>query len=530
MREPIKSFAISMIIGGLTMIVVLLVIALIADQEDHPTAGHDSITTESDTAKAIPPDHPWRPISGLPVSEPEQLYPDSDGVLNVKLSPEPRVINVSGSPILAQPWGDQLIGPTLHLEPGDTLKVDLSNSLNQPTNIHYHGMHVSPQGDGDNVFRKMSPGESYRSEITVPEDHATGTYWYHVHYHGNTETQVEGGLTGLIIVEGLEDKLPAELQDLTQRQLVFRDIQTTKDGAAIQTGSGKIDSSKPSKWLVNGYLRPQLQPIAPGEIQLWRLSNQSADLFYHIKLEKHPMIVLAEDGNPVWETYKAEDLVLPPGKRFDVLVQGSDEGSYKLKTLPFDEGFELLPQKTLATLPVTGDPVDDQLPKTPLELSDKTATSLAHAEVSKRRLFRFSFGTSPKGAFEALINGDTFDPSKIDVTPVVNTVEQWKLVNDSNEDHPFHIHVNDFQVMRVNGKPYHAHGLQDVVIIPKNGGSVVIRNPFEDFTGEFVFHCHILAHEDAGMMQSVEVVGSKSEARETQHIDQGEMPMHHHNG
>jgi suppressor of ftsI len=99
-----------------------------------------------------------------------------------------------------------------------------------------------------------------------------------------------------------------------------------------------------------------------------------------------------------------------------------------------------------------------------------------------------------------------FDPDKVNVSPRLGTVEEWTLRNVSSEDHPFHIHVNDFQVMSVDGKPYDAHGLQDVVVVPKKGGEVVIRNPFEDFTGEFVFHCHILGHEDAGMMQTFDVV------------------------
>ncbi len=90
--------------------------------------------------------------------------------------------------------------------------------------------------------------------------------------------------------------------------------------------------------------------------------------------------------------------------------------------------------------------------------------------------------------------------------PILDTVEEWTLINKSTEDHPFHIHVNDFQVISVNGKPFHADGLQDVVVIPKNGGRVVIRNPFDDFPGHFVFHCHILGHEDAGMMQTVDVI------------------------
>jgi FtsP/CotA-like multicopper oxidase with cupredoxin domain len=104
------------------------------------------------------------------------------------------------------------------------------------------------------------------------------------------------------------------------------------------------------------------------------------------------------------------------------------------------------------------------------------------------------------------INDKEFDPDRVDVRPRLGTVEEWTLRNASNEQHPFHIHVNDFQVVSVGSEPYEAHGRQDTVpLLP--GGDVVIRTPFADFTAKFVFHCHILNHEDAGMMAVVEVVG-----------------------
>jgi FtsP/CotA-like multicopper oxidase with cupredoxin domain len=103
------------------------------------------------------------------------------------------------------------------------------------------------------------------------------------------------------------------------------------------------------------------------------------------------------------------------------------------------------------------------------------------------------------------INDKEFDPDRVDVRPRLGTVEEWTLRNASDEQHPFHIHVNDFQVVSVGGEPYEAHGLQDTVpLLP--GNDVVIRTRFADFTGRFVFHCHILNHEDAGMMAVVEVV------------------------
>ena len=103
------------------------------------------------------------------------------------------------------------------------------------------------------------------------------------------------------------------------------------------------------------------------------------------------------------------------------------------------------------------------------------------------------------------INGKVFDHNRVDYVVKLGDVEEWTLKNLDTEDHTFHIHVNDFQVMSVNGQPYNAHGLQDTVVLPI-GGEVVVRIPFTDFVGKFVFHCHILPHEDTGMMGVVEVV------------------------
>jgi suppressor of ftsI len=334
--------------------------------------------------------------------------------------------------------------------------------------------------------------------VHLPRDHAPGTYWYHVHLHGLTEEQVMGGMSGLLIVDGLERVLPRRLRGIRERQLAVRDVQHT--GGSINMGDGSIAPDKPSTWLVNGQLRPRLS-LRPGETQLWRIANIGADLFYDVELAGHRLHVIAEDGSPVWRVRSARHLLVPPGKRFDVLVQGGRRGRYALRSRKYDEGFELLPAKRLAQVRVRGEArrriaLPRRLP-TP-------APPIADRPVHRNRTFTFSFGTGAQ--FTALINGEVFDPNKTNVAPELGTVEEWTLRNTSPEDHPFHIHVNDFQVMSVNGKPYRARGLQDVVVIPKNGGEVVIRNPFNDFTGHFVFHCHILGHEDAGMMQTVQVV------------------------
>jgi FtsP/CotA-like multicopper oxidase with cupredoxin domain len=439
----------------------------------------------------------WKPKPGLPLTEPRQVY-SHDGVLKVDLAASRRSITVSDARIEAQPFNGRLIGPTLHVRPGDRMEVTIHNATSEVTNIHYHGMHVSPRGRSDNVFRTFHPGQTVKSIVAVPADHSPGTYWYHVHLHGLTEEQVMGGMSGLIVVEGLQKLLPPELRGLRERQLAVRDVQHRGD--SIIMDAADIDVTKPTTRLVNGLLRPRFG-LRSGETQLWRIANIGADIFYDVQLTGHRLYVIGEDGSPVWRVWSRRHLVLPPGKRYDVLVQGGKPGTYAFRTLEFDEGFQLLPTTKLASVTVRGPPArpDFELPKT----LTTPATSLADLPVRRRRTFTFSFDFSDKDF--AHINGEAFDPNETSVAPLVGSVEEWTLRNVSSEDHPFHIHVNDFQVMKVNRRPYRARGLQDVVIMPKHG-SVVIRNSFDRFTGHYVFHCHILDHEDAGMMKTVQVL------------------------
>jgi suppressor of ftsI len=183
-------------------------------------------------------------------------------------------------------------------------------------------------------------------------------------------------------------------------------------------------------------------------------------------------------------------------------VQGGKPGRYTFRTRKFDEGFQLLPTTKLASVTVRG-PAQE-----PVELPrriDTPAKSPADLPVRRRRTFTFSFDFFTDPTQFARINGEAFSVDAMPVAPLLGSVEEWTLRNVTTEDHPFHIHVNDFQVMKVNGKPYRANGLQDVAIIPKHG-SIVIRNPFRRYTGWFVFHCHILGHEDGGMMKTVQVI------------------------
>lgn len=438
-----------------------------------------------------------------------QTHASAGGRLAVTLTAEERPVEIDGQMIGARVFNGAFAAPTLTVAPGETVEITLVNRLPRPLNLHFHGMHVSPGGTSDNVFRDTAAGQTGQYVLQIPPDHEPGLYWYHSHLHGLSEGEVFGGLSGMLVVTGLTDLLPPSLQNVQQHYLALRDFQV-QGGAIPRTN---IDSGAATTRVVNGQLNPSIT-IRPGETQLWHVANIGADIWYDIELPGHTMHVVAEDADPVWRVWEAEHLVMPPGKRFEVLIQGAAPGTYDFRTRAYDQGSagDQYPEARLATVVSTGDRTDPlPLPTTLVPERDLRTEPVAGSR-------RFVF-TEDDAANKFFINGKQFDPARVDADPVVGTVEEWTIVNDTDEQHPFHIHINDYQVVSVNGQPYDAKGHQDTVPVPARG-EVVILNPFDDFTGKYVFHCHILAHEDLGMMGVVDVLNTAGRS-EAQPVHQG---------
>ena len=400
------------------------------------------------------------------------------GILEVELEAAP--LPAAGTGRLA--YAGTIPGPTLRFRPGDTVSVTLTNALGgDPTNLHVHGLHVSPEGNGDNVFLMVADGETFTYLYEIPANHPAGTYWYHPHHHGDSWQQVAAGMAGLMVVEGGVDDLP-EIAPLPERLWALQGPQRTADG-----------------WVhtVNGVVNPEIA-LRPGQTERWRLANVSANDYYNLALDGHPLHLIGLDGNPLPERQEAEGIVLGPGERAQVLVQAEAAGTYLLRSLPWGEGGQRQPEFTMATLEVAGEPASPApLPGALIPLED-----LAGVAVDRRRTVVFQEGHE---GLPYSIDGAAFDHDVVNTVVQLGAVEEWELRNDSPEWHPFHIHVNDFQVMTVNGAPFGAVNRQDTVSLPP-GGAVTIRTRFADFVGRFVYHCHILTHEDFGMMAVVEVV------------------------
>jgi FtsP/CotA-like multicopper oxidase with cupredoxin domain len=335
-----------------------------------------------------------------------------------------------------------------------------------------------------------------------------------------TDDQVYRGLAGLLLIGDSRLALPTRLQRIRTHVLALKDIEVAKQGSGYAI-PGNHDWNNKTHRTINGLVDPTMT-IEPGETQLWRLANTSSAVWYRVALvDEHrgdardPLQIVAQDGNPLVRPVRRTNVLLPPGHRVDVLVRAPLSGQRILKTLPFDQGRVVFPEDVLATLEVKGPRAAILAADRPVGLlpADRPRFPLRRGP-SRRFVFEIKLDLHNRPPVKFTINGKVFDPDRVDAAPRLNTVERWTLVNNSDEWHPFHIHQNDFRVISINGRrppPAILRGERDTVSLPakdkKTGkpGVVVIDNAFTDFTGRFVFHCHILDHEDGGMMALVDV-------------------------
>lgn len=426
----------------------------------------------------------------------ELIQPDrfesQNGLLQTTLTAKKEDVLIDSKTVNARVYNGSYQTPLFVLQGGDRFRVRLKNELDEPTNLHFHGSHVSPKGHSDNVLIEIWKGETFDYEYHLPDTHPPGLYWYHPHTHPYVENQVYDGMAGPIIVKGAIDELEG-IKGVPEKILVLQ----SRDSS---------DENKPVR-LVNGMNHPKIS-IRPGEVQRWRIVNASADTFYNFAIQGMPLHIISRDGNTTSEVVTVDSELMSPGDRIEILVRGGFPGNYAVKSLKFDaEKMFHYVEDDFLTLQVAGIPLfpTQSLPTELLAYDD-----LKNASIDNYRTLSFGFREGEGGDPQFLLDGKMFDPDEIDQIMQLNMTEEWRLVNETDMWHPFHIHINPFQVMSINGKEVDRKGYDDTFGIPAKG-EVTIRTVYRDFTGKFVLHCHILFHEDHGMMQVVEVVSEGEE-------------------
>jgi bilirubin oxidase len=391
-------------------------------------------------------------------------------------------------------------GPTVEVYEGDKVIVHFRNALSVPTTIHWHGLHIPNSADGS-PFYPVPPGGTY-DYVFTPEKGSAGTYWYHPHPDHDTGFQIAKGLFGTFIVRARDDPL----KGIPEKILVLSDNRFKPDGsidiADPQSAQGGIDFENGRECnhiFVNGKLDPTIT-IRSGEVQRWRIVNASAARVFRLAIPGQKFLHVGSDGGLFEHPLEVSDIVLASSERVEILVRGTGKpGSVAvLQTLPYDryspntrpDGWDKprdLLKLAYSRLPA----VKSRVIPTTLRVIPAIDTTLA----VRTRVFTLQQG---------FINGKLHDMMRVDEHAKLGDVEIWQVENIVGMDHPFHLHGFQFQVIDRNGVPEPYRSWKDTVNVPKHS-SVRFIVRLSDFAGKWMYHCHILDHEDHGMMGVLEV-------------------------
>lgn len=496
--------------------------------------------------------------AGIPHGFPQPLEWKSDGgILSGTLEVKRTPTLLGTRSILTLTYDGTIPGPTWRVKPGDRIKIRLVNNATLSasavdasaqhahegsprahsahplamdaggivaaetmdslhTNIHTHGLQVDPRGNSDNPFLDIAPGEYFDYDIAIPANQPAGLYWYHPHRHMAVSRQLWNGLAGAIIVEGGLDAVPV-VAAAKERLFVINELLLDELGqvpapmmvptAGRVTFAGLPPVPSQIYFPVNGAIQPRLG-IHPGEIQRWRILNASAHRVVELALVSKgggrvPLQQIAQDGLNYGTSIERSSILLAPGNRVEVLVRIDRIGIYDLKALAYDQGHpggprpEILLAKVLTLGKRVRSPVTF-----PVQLIPPQQDAIAGAPPSNLPelplVWSGQIMTKPI-SFE--LDGQEFDPTRDDRIVTVGTWSEWTLDNHDVFHHPFHIHVNPFQIVSINGVANPESFIWwDTRALPPKGSMTVRMFYRPDIVGRTVYHCHITPHEDAGMM------------------------------
>jgi FtsP/CotA-like multicopper oxidase with cupredoxin domain len=384
------------------------------------------------------------------------------------------------------------LGPTILMQNGE-LAAEVQNTLDEPISTHWHGLLVPGENDGG-PHLPVAPGATWKPEMTIAQDPAT--VWYHSHIHERTAEQVYFGLAGVIhVTDGRDDArgLPSTygIDDLT---LVLQDRRFDASGRMVYDPSmmDVMHGFAGNRMLVNGQVGATA--VVPNGIVRLRLLNGSIARIYTLFFDDtRPMHLVATDGGFLPAPVEIDTLRLAPGERAEILV---DFSGGTVPVLMSDPGqaygvvqFEIDP--TLAKR-ITGLP--DQFDSAPEDLSG--------SEVATRQVsLDMGMGGMMMGGGSFAINGRPFDMDRIDFEVLRGSVERWHI-RSTMVAHPFHVHGVRFRVLTENGGPPRPEntGWKDTVLVPGEAEIVARFDHPASRETPYMFHCHILEHEDAGMM------------------------------
>ena len=375
---------------------------------------------------------------------------------------------------------------------GQEVSFTLVNRLAEETNLHTHGLPISPLVD--NPLAVIAAGEERKYSFTLPHGSA-GTYWYHPHRHGQVAEQLFAGLAGAILVKGPweEEGEPALAQDETA---LLKDFSFRGTEVAPHQGMDWMNGKEGDTVTVNGEVSPKLV-LQKGALRL-RFINAANARYFNLAIPGIPWQVIAWDQGILPSSYQSESLLLPPGARAEVWITGLAPGEYQVVNLPYDRGAHQM--GTPDTPPVPQALMTLVVPEKASPLSwPEGMRPLVKLPGPNAEPFRVEFSEDDHDMLNPIffINDQVFDPDRVDVRAQKGKVALWTVVNRGDMDHPFHLHTHPFRVV--------GEGFPRDTVNLKAKETVEIMVPYFQ-RGKTVFHCHIVEHEDRGMMGVLEVV------------------------
>lgn len=427
------------------------------------------------------------------------------------------------APVPSYGFSASYLGPTLLLRRGDDTRFTIRNELKEPTTVHWHGGIVSGAVDGG-PHNSIQPGGVWRPNFKF--DQPPATLWYHAHPHGATALQVYLGLAGLLLVSddrdserGLPhdygvDDLPLVLQDRAFR----RDGSLAYDRSPMATMMGMFGDTI----IVNGVVAP-FAPVPKGVVRLRLLNGSNARILRLGFDDRRVFHAIASDAGYLAAPAQLKDVVLAPGERCEILVNFADGKTCALQSLPHNVGTRSgMPMMgMMQTGPERAEPVmlfkpEAEIPvvarEMPAKLDGPGAPDTSKVAIRRDVLLQPMLGGMGmmgmmRGGGRMGLNGRSFDMNRIDFEAKLGTTEIW-TVRSQMMAHPFHIHGTSFRILSIDGapSPVHLAGLKDVVLVEDTVELLVPFNIGADKDHPFMTHCHILEHEDAGMMAQFTVV------------------------
>lgn len=394
-------------------------------------------------------------------------------------------------------WGfnNTVPGPVIKAKKGDTVAVHVTNNLEQPTIIHWHGIRLTSAMDGtSDVQTPIAPGETFEYRFEVPD---AGTFWYHS--HENETEQMERGMYGALIVEDDTDPVMDE-----ERIFMIDDMKLTpsndfKRGNFFHRWIERHDGREGETLLINGKERPEINMHA-GQMERWRFINSSSAKYFRMYLGGRSFKLIATDGGLLENPQEATELMIVPGERYDIVVGPFVEGeTFSIDSLPYNRMTMVkYKQQKFATVRVGAVKASRAI----LPAILRTIEPIAPQDAVVTRKVRLSVDPSLKRGIDFRVNNELHAADK----PVnVGELQVWEIFNASLMDHPFHLHGFFFQVLEINGKAPGYRAIKDTINLTPRTKVKIAWIP-DNRPGMWMYHCHILEHHAAGMMAHFEVV------------------------